>query len=257
MEPGIAALGFGVGVLVGLTGMGGAALLTPMLILLFGVRPVVAIGSDLVCQAVTKGFGAYQHSRQGTINGCMVRWLAVGSVPASVLGIGLTRLIRIYDGSAADLFLGRMVAAALLVAGAVVLLRLFYKPRRHPDIEALCPYTRRKRLLTVLLGAGVGFTVSLTSVGSGSILLPLLLLVYSLRASQAVGVDILFAALIVAVSGLGHTLMGNVDFGLVANLLAGSIPGVLLGSRLSIKVSDRVLRPGLAMLLIALSLRLW
>jgi hypothetical protein len=103
----------------------------------------------------------------------------------------------------------------------------------------------------------VGFTVSLTSVGSGSILLPLLLLVYSLRASQAVGVDILFAALIVAVSGLGHTLMGNVDFGLVANLLAGSIPGVLLGSRLSIKVSDRVLRPGLAMLLIALSLRLW
>ena len=107
------------------------------------------------------------------------------------------------------------------------------------------------------MGAAVGVVVSLTSVGSGSILLPLLLLFYSLRASQAVGVDIAFATLIVAVSGLGHTLVGNVDFALVANLLVGSLPGVLLGSRLSVKVPDRALRPGLAVLLIALSLRLW
>jgi hypothetical protein len=113
------------------------------------------------------------------------------------------------------------------------------------------------RVFTVIMGAVVGFTVSLTSVGSGSILLPLLLLVYSLRASQAVGVDIFFAAMIVAVSGLGHFLSGNVDFPLVANLLVGSIPGVLLGSRLNVKIPDRALRPGLAMMLIALSLRLW
>jgi uncharacterized membrane protein YfcA len=257
MDPSIVVLGFGVGALVGLTGMGGAALLTPVLILFFDVRPIMAIGSDLVYQAVTKGFGAFQHRRQGTVNGCLVRWLAIGGVPASVAGIALARLIHIQYVSGADQFLGRMVSVALLMAGVIVIFRLFHQPRRHPDIQALCPYTRRMRVFTVIMGAVVGFTVSLTSVGSGSILLPLLLLVYSLRASQAVGVDIFFAAIIVAVSGLGHSLNGNVDFRLVANLLVGSIPGVLLGSRLSMKVPDRALRPGLATLLIGLSLRLW
>ena len=257
MDPGIVVLGFVVGALVGLTGMGGAALLTPVLILFFDVRPIVAVGSDLVYQAVTKGVGAFQHSWQGTVNGCLVRWLAIGGVPASVAGIALTRLIHIQDGPGADQLLGRMVAVALLMAGGIVIFRLFHQPRRHPDIQALCPYTRRMRVFTVIMGAVVGFTVSLTSVGSGSILLPLLLLVYSLRASQAVGVDIFFAAMIVAVSGLGHSLSGNVDFPLVANLLVGSIPGVLLGSRLNVKIPDRALRPGLAMMLIALSLRLW
>lgn len=257
MEAGIVVLGFGVGVLVGLAGMGGAAILTPLLILLVGVRPAVAIGSDLVFQAITKGFGAWQHHRQSTVNWCLVRWLAVGGVPGSLLGIGVTRLIHIQDGSAADVLLGRLVAGTLLVSGVIVFFRIFYRSHHHPDLGAICPYTRHKRVLTALLGAGVGFAVSLTSVGSGTLLMPLLLLVYSLRASQAVGVDIVFAFLIVALSGLGHTLMGHVNLALVANLVAGSIPGVLLGSRLSIKLPDRALRPGLAVLLIVLSLRLW
>jgi len=257
MELPVALAGFGVGLVVGFSGMGGAALLTPILILFFGVPPRLAVGTDLAFQAVTKAVGAAQHYRQGTVNPSLVWWLAVGSLPAAVVGIGLTRLLQIHNYSLADSVISRSLAVALMLAAGAIILRRWYRQRRPAQLQMPYPHTRRKQVLTVLLGAGVGFTVSLTSVGSGTLLMPLLLLLYPLSAAQAVGVDIFHAALLVAVAGTGHLLVGNVDLLLVANLLVGSLPGILIGSRLTLRIPERVLRPGLALLLLVASLHMW
>ncbi len=262
MDPKVTAAGFLVGLLVGLTGMGGAALMTPVLIFLFGVRPVVAVGTDLAYGAITKIVGAWQHYRQGTVNIRLGLTLSAASVPASIVGVLLTRGITESNPGLVDLFVGRLLGVALVLVGISMIARLFLNGKRAQVVRVLdrLPLAGRRGLvrlvLTVFWGAIVGFLVGLTSVGSGSLIVPFLALAYPLSASRVVGTDVFQASILVSAAAGTHLLNGSVDVYLAANLLMGSIPGVLLGSRLSAWAPDRLLRGTLAMLLLGIGLRM-
>lgn len=254
--------GFLVGFLVGLTGMGGAALMTPLLILLFGVRPLVAVGTDLAYGAVTKIVGAWQHHRQGTVDVRLGLLMAAASVPASILGVLLTRAVMESNPSLVDFFISRVLGIALMLVALSMLARLFLAGRRA-QLRALLdglPMSHRraslKLVLTVAWGAMVGFLVGLTSVGSGSLIVPFLALVYPLSASRVVGTDVFQASILVSAAALTHLYSGSVDLPLAGNLLLGSVPGVLLGSKLAARAPDRLLRGTLAVLLLGIGARM-
>ena len=178
MEPSIALLGFGVGVLVGLTGMGGAALMTPLLILLVGMRPLVAVGTDLAYSTVTKLVGGWQHARQNNVDLPIALFLALGSVPGGRLGVGLLGVVQGLYGEGIDAFVRRMLGIVLLVVALVVLVRpLFFRGSGRVPQQVL-QVTSRRKVLTTLLGAVVGFLVGITSVGSGTLIIAGLTLFY-------------------------------------------------------------------------------
>src|SRR5215470_10622209 len=212
MDPLLAFAGLGVGVVVGLTGMGGGALMTPILVLAFGVPPLAAVSSDLAASAVMKPFGGFVHARHGTVNWSLVRWLCLGSVPAAFLGVLLTRLL----GQAHEVQQAVQYALAVaLVLAAVGLVIKAYVGRRHaaagrPAVDARSIVVRP--LPTALLGAAGGLVVGLTSVGSGSLIIVVLLALYpSLRANDLVGTDLVQAIPMVAAAALGHALFGDLD----------------------------------------------
>jgi uncharacterized membrane protein YfcA len=245
-------LGFGVGFLIGLTSMGGAALMAPLLILLVGVRPVVAVGTDLAYGAITKIVGAWLHLRQGTVD-IEIGWrLACGSVPAGLVGVVIISLLRRW-GLDPD----QVVQPAIGVVLVIVALILFW---RNVTESSSAPADPRLSLLrgrgTVAWGAFVGLAVGLTSVGSGSLVAPFLLLVFGLSPSWIVGTDVFHAAILLTATGLAHAYTQSVDWNLALMLLAGSIPGVLLGSFLAPKLPPKTLRIGLACLLFASGARL-
>ena len=254
MDPGISLLGFIVGVLVGMTGVGSGSVMTPVLILA-GVRPTVAVASDLVYAAITKGVGAVQHLRQGTVNLPFVFYLSLGSVPAGLWGAKLFTDLERRLGPALDLWVTRMVAILLILLSALTLLDLV-RPRTGRAPQPPLPWTRPVKLLTVVLGAGVGLLVSFTSIGSGSIVAALLLHLYRLPATEVVGSDIVQAVFLAGAAGLAHTAGGRVDPRLVASLLFGSVPGVLLGSALCPRVPRRALRGAVAMAILYAGVRL-
>jgi len=255
MSLGISLLGFGVGVLVGMTGVGSGAVMTPLLILA-GVRPTVAVASDLLYAAITKGIGAVQHLRQGTVHLPLVLYLSMGSIPAALLGAKLFTDLERGLGPALDVWVTRMVAILLILLSALTLFDLLWprtpKPRKPP-----LPWTGSVKLLTVLAGAGVGLLVSLTSIGSGSIVAALLLYAYRLPAGQVVGSDIVQAVFLAGAAALAHAAGGRVDPPLVINLLLGSIPGVLLGSALCPRMPLRALRGAVAMAILYAGVRLF
>ncbi|MDP2727894.1 MAG: sulfite exporter TauE/SafE family protein, partial [Dehalococcoidia bacterium] len=250
MDPKAASAGLLVGFLVGLTGMGGAALMTPVLILLFGVRPIVAVGTDLAYGAVTKIVGAWQHHRQGTVDVRLGLLLAAASVPASLVGVMLTRTITESNPAMVDFIIGRVLGVALVLVALSMIARLFLSGRRAMVRAVLDSLpvaghghrTSLKLVLTIAWGIVVGFLVGLTSVGSGSLIVPFLALVYPISASRVVGTDVFQASMLVSVAALAHLYSGSVDLPLAGNLLLGSIPGVLLGSRLASRAPDRILR---------------
>ncbi|MBK7622821.1 MAG: sulfite exporter TauE/SafE family protein [Kineosporiaceae bacterium] len=255
-----------VGFVVGLTGMGGGALMTPVLVLLFGVTPLAAVSSDLVAAAVMKPVGSWVHMRRGTIQWPLVRWLMVGSVPSAFVGVLVLRAL----GNSGDvqavvktsLGVALLVAAAAMVykayTGMVARVRREAAARRGEEViePEDVPIVVRP-LPTVLIGAAGGLIVGMTSVGSGSLIIIALIALYpSLTANRLVGTDLVQAVPLVASAALGHVLFGDFQFDLTASLLLGSIPGVYLGAQLSSRAPGWLIRRALAVVLLASGLKL-
>jgi len=254
--PLIIAFGFGVGVLVGTTGVGGGSLMTPALILVFGTAPVTAIGTDLAYAAVTKTVGGWRHFRKGTVDMTIALWLAVGSVPGALGGVYVLHVLERQLGRASfDDTLLTMVAGALLVTGAAVLVRALLL-RVRGERDTVEPFETRHKVAAVLVGVSVGFVLGLTSAGSGALIAVALIWVYRLRPRRVVGTDVFHAAILLWVAAAAHLVSGNVDLGLAGTILIGSIPGVWVGTNLATRLPENALRPALGIVLLAAGLAL-
>jgi uncharacterized membrane protein YfcA len=243
-DPVLIAVSFLVGVTIGLTSMGGAALMTPFLVLVLGVRPVLAVGTDLVFASLTKVFGSWAHWRQGTVDFRVALRLAAGSVPGVLLGARFIVWLRT-RGMNADAAVRPAIGVALIFVAAVLLARVFWSG----NLPFGAGLKSRERPATVAWGALVGFVVGLTSVGSGTLIAPFLLLLYPKSPARVVGTDIFHAMLLAGAGALFHAQAGNVDWRLLPVLLAGSLPGVMLGSYLAPRLPAKVLRIGMAAVL--------
>jgi hypothetical protein len=255
MDIALIGFGLGVGVLVGMTGIGGGSLMTPMLILVFGVQPTTAIGSDLAYAAVTKTVGGYKHLRQHTVDMRLSSWMAVGSVPAAVFGVYMLHLLEDWAGADFDDVIIPILAGALLITGAATVVRNFIKSMDERERDSI-PMERRHKIAAVALGGSVGFILGVTSAGSGALIAVGLILAFRLTPQRVVGTDVFHAAIVLWAAGLAHVSAGNVDFGLVGNILIGSIPGVWVGSHWSVRVEPMVLRATLGIVLIGAGLAL-
>jgi uncharacterized protein len=241
--------GLAVGLLVGMTGMGGGSLMTPILVFILGFNPATAIGTDILHGAIFKTVGGLRHHRLGTTQAKLSGWMFIGSAPASLLGVTTgTWLTRRYGDSVGSVE-GKVLGAALLLGGVGMLLKSITRVRNVGDGTFVM--RRRDKVAAVLIGLVGGYIVGLTSVGSGVFFGLTLLIVFPLRAHKVVGTDILHAAGLLWVAGFGHLVAGNVDMHAVAWLLVGSIPGILVGSQFTIHIGDRPLRLMLAAVLFA------
>src|SRR6187200_1645797 len=256
MDPAIVLFGLGIGVLVGMTGMGGGSLMTPLLILIFGISPTTAIGTDIFYAAVTKTVGGWRHLKLKTVNMDLVKWLAIGSVPSAVGGVALVSWLQTQVGEARlEELVYAVLGGTLLMVGVITLtraliLRDLVQERDRFDVE------RRHKVAAIVIGATTGFVIGVTSAGSGTVIAILLIAVYRLAPKKVVGTDVFHAAILLWAAGVAHWVGGNVDLGLAANILVGSIPGVLIGSQLAVKVPTGFLRNALGVVLIASSITL-
>jgi uncharacterized membrane protein YfcA len=244
---------------VGLTGMGGGALMTPLLVLVFNVNPGTAVSSDLLASLVMKPIGATVHLRSGTISWPLAGWLALGSVPSAFAGVFVLR--QLGDGESVTHSIKELLGWALIVAAISMVARavLSARERRRGAVAPIAIDTDLsvKRVATVLVGIAGGFVVGMTSVGSGSLMMVMLLLLYPrLTAKQLVGTDLVQAIPLVGSATVSHLFFGHVDFGLTGTLLLGSIPGVYLGAKVSSRAPDAVIRPVLVVVLMASALKL-
>lgn len=250
MDPAIIFFGLGIGVLVGMTGMGGGSLMTPLLILIFGIQPTTAIGTDIFYSAVTKTVGGWRHLRMKTVNMELVKWLALGSVPAAVGGVALVSVIEQHVGEdRLDSLVYAVLGGTLLMVGIITLaraliLRDLVDERDRFDVE------RRHKVAAVVIGATTGFVIGITSAGSGTVIAILLIAVYRLAPKKVVGTDVFHAAVLLWAAGLAHIVGGNVDFVLAGNILIGSIPGVIIGAALSSKAPQGFIRTALGLVLV-------
>jgi uncharacterized membrane protein YfcA len=251
----LVAFGLGVGILVGMTGIGGGSLMTPMLILVFGVTPTTAIGTDLAYAAVTKTVGGYKHWKQRTVDVDLSTWMAIGSVPAAVFGVYVLTLLEDWLGSDFENTVIALLAGALLLTGTATLVRALLKRMQERERDTI-DMERRHKVAAVALGVSVGFVLGVTSAGSGALIAVGLILLFRLSPQRVVGTDVFHAAILLWAAGLSHVVAGNVDFGLAGNILLGSVPGVWLGSHWSVRVDPAVLRVTLAVVLIGAGLAL-
>jgi uncharacterized membrane protein YfcA len=241
--------GLFVGALVGMTGMGGGSLMTPMLILIFGFNPKTAVGTDILHGAVFKSFGAIRHRQLGNVHVPLALWMLLGSAPLSLVGVQIASSFS----DATQSTMSKVVGGALIVGGIGFAIKAFLKGYVGEEHLHL---TTRQKLIAISIGASCGFVVGLTSVGSGTFFGLAMLLLYPLAARRIVGTDMLHAALLLWVAGAGHLIHGNVDLHAMAWLLVGSIPGVLLGSHYSIRVPERALRMSFAVVLVLSGIKL-
>ena len=233
MDPAIIVFGFGIGVLVGMTGMGGGSLMTPLLILIFGIQPTTAIGTDIFYSAVTKTVGGWRHLRMKTVNMELVKWLAFGSVPAAVPASRSSRCCRATIGEdRLDSLVYAVLGGTLLMVGIITLARALIL-RNLVDERDRFEVERRHKVAAVVIGATTGFVIGITSAGSGTVIAILLIAVYRLTPKKVVGTDVFHAAILLWAAGIAHWVGGNVDFVLAGNILLGSIPGVVIGAALS------------------------
>ena len=249
----VALAGLLVGFVVGLTGMGGGALMTPILVLLFNVQPLAAVSSDLVAAVIMKPVGGLVHARRGTVDMRLVRLLCLGSVPSAFAGVLLLKSL----GSGDDLqdTIKKILGTALLVAASAIIAKAVVQRGRATRLDI--SEVEMKALPTIAIGVLGGFVVGMTSVGSGSLMIVLLLMLYpTLSASQLVGTDLVQAVPLVMSAALGHILFGDFQLGLTASLLIGSIPGVYLGARASANAPDSVIRPALVTVLVLSGIKL-
>jgi uncharacterized membrane protein YfcA len=254
MDPVIVLFGLGVGILVGTTGLGGGALMTPLLILVLGVQPVTAVGTDLAYAAVTKTVGGWRHFRQGAVDIPLALWMAVGSIPGALIGVWILSYMRAHIGPEFDDTVLTLVGAALLLTSFAVFLRTLmfvHKVERHKiDLKW------RHKLTAIVVGLVVGIVLAITSAGSGALIAMALILLFRLTPIRVVGTDVFHAAILLWVAGTAHLMSGNVDLPLTLNILIGSIPGVWLGSSLASRLPANGLRPALGILLFASGLAL-
>ena len=250
-----------VGVIVGLTGMGGGALMTPMLVFFFHASPLTAISSDLVASFVMKPAGAAVHLRARTVNMTLVKFLCLGSVPAAFAGAWLISLQT--RGEELDTLLRTLLGLALLIAAGGLVVRALFQmwqnalPLGEGAVPATRPEVAIRPIPTIILGAVAGFIVGITSVGSGSIIIVALLLIYpGLKASSLVGTDLTQAIPLVGAAALGHLLFGDFSLTITSSLLLGAVPGAFIGAQISSRAPGGVIRRALAVLLLASGLRL-
>ncbi len=236
-----------VGALVGLTGMGGGSLMTPLLVILFGFNPTVAIGTDIMHGAIFKSVGALRHRRLGTVHARLSGWMFLGSAPMSLLGVWLATWLEHHYGEGTQSVMARVLAVALVVGALGLFAKSFIRYQEKSNAPFLL--TRRDRLAAFAIGAFGGLIVGLTSVGTGVFFGLSLLVLFPLRSAKVVGTDIFHAAALLWVAGFGHFIAGNVDFSAVGWLVIGSIPGVLISSQFTLRMPDRALRVALATVL--------
>jgi uncharacterized membrane protein YfcA len=246
--------GFGVGLLVGMTGVGGGSLLTPLLILMFGIHPSTAVGTDLLYAAATKSGGTIVHGLNQTVDWRIVGRLAAGSIPATALTLLVLFHLNIGSASARHL-ITTMLACALLLTAGVLIFRTKILAVYATRVGTLDP--RRTMILTVATGAVLGVLVSISSVGAGALGVTALILLYpNLPAARIVGSDIAHAVPLTLIAGIGYWIMGGIDWALLGSLLVGSLPGIFLGSYISPRVPDKALRVVLAVTLVVVATRL-
>jgi hypothetical protein len=251
MDPVIVIFGFGIGAMVGMTGMGGGTLMTPLLILLFGVKPVTAIGTDIFYAAVTKTVGGWRHLRMGTVNMSLALWLAAGSVPAAVGGVWAISLLKSRVGEAElDSIVYALLGGTLLMVGIITLARALILSK---TIEERADFVmqRRHKIAAVAIGVTTGFVIGITSAGSGTVIAILLIAVFRLTPVRVVGTDVFHAAILLWAAGIAHWVGGNVDFVLAGNILLGSVPGVIVGSHFANRAPTSLLRTALGVVLVA------
>jgi uncharacterized protein len=246
--------GLGLGLIVGLTGVGGGSLMTPILIIVFGFKPTYAVGTDIFHGAIFKSFGALRHRRLGTVHGHLTMWLFAGSGPFAIAGVAVSYLLRSQITNAQTI-LGYVIGAALIGGGGGFLAKSLVKRGVQPS-EAPFIMSRRDKLVALGTGAVFGFIVGLTSVGSGTYFGLMMVLVYPLTMPRIVGTDIFHAAALLWLAGVGHLIIGDVDLHATAFLLMGSVPGILISSRYTVKVPDLTIRGGLGGILIISGLKL-
>lgn len=250
-----------VGFLVGLTGVGGGSVMTPFLVTVMGVSAPTAVGTDMIYSLITKLFGSVQHYRQRSINVEVAVFLGLGSIPASLAGVGTLEWIKgAFDGDRVQSIMITVIAATLLMVGASLIFRSFL-PEKWTELrtnkwDGKGPMSRKRRIYTVLFGVIGGYLVGLTSIGSGSIMAIILLVLYPLTPAVIVGTDVAHATVLSLVTGIAQTASGNVDFSLTAALSLGGIPGVLIGSRIAPLLPRKPLTIILAVMLIFVSVRL-
>lgn len=253
MEAIIAIIGFVVGIMVGLTGVGGAALLTPILILI-GVQPTIAVGTDLVYNSLTKLFGTYQHWKQKTVNWKLVLYLSYGSIPGAVAAIVIIKTFDHFFQNQEHIIQSALGMMLVIVSLTIIFKQLF--PNKVKENRWQSRPLNEKIKMTIGIGFVLGFIVGLTSIGSGSLFAIAFLYFYRMHATELVGTDIAHAFFLATAAGLMHAGLGHVDYVLAANLLLGSIPGVVLGSSLSAKVKTRPLRTIIATIILISGVRL-
>jgi hypothetical protein len=252
-----AAAGLGVGIIVGLTGVGGGALMTPIMVLIFGVAPATAVGTDLWFAAITKIFGGWVHGKKGTIDWQILRRMFAGSIPAALL----TLLWLYYTGAGqtSSGLMMKMLGAALILTSVAALFRArFHAFGAQLRTTKPIPFKAMQPPLTVAAGVILGFLVTFTSIGAGALGAVMLLYLYPRRLtpSSLVGTDIVHAIPLTILAGTGHLLMGNVNGELLANLLLGSIPGIVIGSLLAVRIPAHYLRLGITVVLALVGLKM-
>jgi uncharacterized membrane protein YfcA len=237
-----------VGFVIGLTGMGGGALMTPVLVLFFGVNPGSAVSADVVTSLVLKPFGGGVHIRRGTVNWRLVQWLMVGSVPCAFLGAYLLdQVVGTDNKDAIKAILGWVL---LVAAGAILAKLVLQARRREPPVSQMMDPRLVRPIPTIIVGAVGGLVVGMTSVGSGSLIIVMLMLMYPLLSGrEMVGTDLVQAIPLVAAAALGHVLFGTLDISIISSVLIGAIPAVIVGAHISSKSADRYIRPVLVAVL--------
>ena len=259
----LSAAAFAIGIVVGLTGMGGGALMTPVLVLFFDVLPLTAVSSDLVASAIMKPVGSFVHLRRGTVHLGLVKWLCAGSVPAAFAGVLLARSLG--SGEEVQSVIRTALAIALLIAAAGLMVRAYIRLVEHARVRdghaAPLPQGRPQLHLrpvpVLLIGVLGGTVVGMTSVGSGSLIIIGLMALYpQLKASELVGTDLVQAVPLVASAAIGHIIFGDFQLGLTTSLLVGSVPGVWVGAQLSARAPGGLVRRALGFVLLASALKL-
>lgn len=242
--------GFIVGFIVGVTGVGGGSLMTPLLVLVFGVAPATAVGTDLLYAALTKMGGSWAHARRGTVDWKIVKLLAMGSLPAALFSMALLHYLALDEKHLRTLITSVLSVALVLTALALLLKPYLQKLGRSPDGVVYELHAHHLPGATVVTGAVLGVLVTISSVGAGALGVVVLLFLYPrLTTARIVGTDIAHAVPLTMLAGLGHAVLGTVNYGLLGSLLLGSLPGIYLGSHLGVKIPDRILRPILAAML--------
>ncbi len=234
-----------IGVLVGLTGMGGGSLMTPILVIVFGFKPTYAVGTDILHGAIFKTFGAVRHRRLGTVHARLTLWMFAGSGPMSLLGVAVASRLQNAYGDGVQSAEAYAIGAALVLGAVGLVAKTFVKRGVQPN-DAPFILRRKDKVRGVVIGAVFGFIVGLTSVGSGTFFGLVMVMVYPLTIPKIVGTDIFHAAALLWVAGLGHLVQGNVNLHAMAWLLLGSVPGIWIASRFTVQLPQTALRLGLA-----------